>query len=110
MILWDDSSVGQEVRWDYTMVFSEDWRYITKGGVTLVKKNGTESEVKFGRDLYYHRYISTPSPFLDKKEHMYVSGSGPGSASYHFSLHGDSYISYENSPKTWKTDDGKKFP
>jgi hypothetical protein len=31
-------------------------------------------------------------------------------ASYHFSHTRDSFISYENAPKTWKTDDGKNLP
>ena len=55
-ILWDSPVYG-DVRWDYTMIFSEDWRFINQGRLLLINKNGTETEMKFGRDLFYRLYV-----------------------------------------------------
>ena len=54
------------------MIFSEDWQYIKRGGARLISQNGTKSDIYSGRELFYRKYNEKPSPFADKKEHIYV--------------------------------------
>ena len=63
-ILWKDAPVKEAVRWDITMLFSEDWSGIVAGKIQSyrgeLKRKGVEGigelTRKFGRDLCYVRY------------------------------------------------------
>ena len=54
-VLWDDSSKGGNVRWDYTMIFSEDFEKIEGGEVISLSIDGSQSSIAFGSQLNYKK-------------------------------------------------------
>ncbi len=56
---WSESSFGGSVRWDYTMVFAEDYSHIIGGSVQCFSDADAQpsSESLYGRDLTYELYV-----------------------------------------------------
>ncbi|HCH63655.1 MAG TPA: hypothetical protein DFR83_12690 [Deltaproteobacteria bacterium] len=52
----EGSTVGGAERWEYLMVFDEDYQVIESGSVLLIdSRGGTLDEIYFGSDLEYER-------------------------------------------------------
>jgi len=119
---WDPAFNGDS-RWDYTIVFAENFSGVVDGKVECTSLRGAKKEIKFSnpwdnvqryRDLAYFRWTPPPkNPFGS----VFVQGFlyAPlleGIASYHFDSIDpvDCYISYDNAPDTWRLDDGSPPP
>ena len=68
LILWDEFTVmGGEDRWDFNMIFSEDWNTIEFGGVVVHNKNsGTDNILKFDIDLFYSRHVDRVGKLVNR--------------------------------------------
>merc|ERR1712014_87918 len=55
---WSEVTFGGSARWDYEMIFSEDFRRIESGSVKQFDSSGTlKGTSVFGVQLHYHLYI-----------------------------------------------------
>ena len=129
-IRWSQSTFGGDARWEYKMVFSDDFLTICSGVLRAFGSDGAPTrDMHFPRDLQYWRQRNAPSTICGS---IYVQGGALGLASYHFpSVSTDpvtqevadgeggeavlgfwdrSYISYESAPEAWKLDDGSRPP
>ena len=129
-IRWSQSTFGGDARWEYEMVFSDDFLVICSGALRAFGSDGAPTrELRFPRELQYWRQRSAPSTICGN---IYVQGGALGLASYHFAgapvgptthegaaeggdlagseLCDGSYISYEAAPGAWKLDDGSRPP
>eukprot|EP00930_Biecheleria_cincta_P077752 TRINITY_DN6505_c0_g3_i1.p1 TRINITY_DN6505_c0_g3~~TRINITY_DN6505_c0_g3_i1.p1 ORF type:complete len:345 (+),score=31.18 TRINITY_DN6505_c0_g3_i1:68-1102(+) len=105
---------GGDSRWEYEMVFADDFVVISGGGMRSFRADGSESESSaFPQDLQYVRQYELPTTI---KGQAYMQGGSPatcqfGVASYHFQPGiEDAYISYEAAPQNWRMDDGSRPP
>lgn len=118
-----DPAFGGSSRWDYTIVFAENFSGVIGGRVATTELDGSQSNIEFAnpwdnveryRSLAYFRWTPPPStPFGS----VFVQGFlyAPlleGIASYHFDSvdPGSCYISYASAPPTWLLDDGSPPP
>ncbi|CAE8648955.1 unnamed protein product [Polarella glacialis] len=102
-------------RWEYEIVFAEDFFGIIGGSVTCDGTDRTEFEPPWGErgtGLTYLRWTAPPSTIFGS---VYVQGIEyqgilEGIASYHFDSEEDCYISYADAPGSWLLDDGNPPP
>jgi len=116
-IEWDPKFNGN-FRWDYEIVFAEDFCSVVGGHV--LHDGGPETtqflppwEVSNPRGgLTYLRWTPPPTTIYGG---VYVQGSRyhsmlEGVASYHFDAEDNCYISYSNAPGEWRLDDQSPPP
>jgi hypothetical protein len=119
IIEWSPAFKGSD-RWEYEIVFAEDFAGVVGGHVDMRFLNGTTQktpfsapwEVGFNRVLAYVRWTPPPTSIFGS---VYVQGAfyAPmleGIASYHFDAEDDCYISYTKAPLDWRLDDGRAPP
>eukprot|EP00747_Dinoflagellata_sp_TGD_P210304 gnl/TRDRNA2_/TRDRNA2_83595_c0_seq1.p1 gnl/TRDRNA2_/TRDRNA2_83595_c0~~gnl/TRDRNA2_/TRDRNA2_83595_c0_seq1.p1 ORF type:complete len:397 (-),score=57.65 gnl/TRDRNA2_/TRDRNA2_83595_c0_seq1:49-1218(-) len=119
VIHWDPS-FGGDSRWEYEIVFAEDFSGVIGGGVrcgdsamdhvTDVKFCAPWEDAYYSSNLSYWRWTPPPQTIFGS---VFVQGIlyAPlleGIASYHFESETDCYISY--SQATWRLDDGSPPP
>ena len=55
---WSEAPFGGDARWEYTIVFSEDFGTVTGGEVRAFDAAGGATDThKFGRELHYELYV-----------------------------------------------------
>eukprot|EP00928_Gymnodinium_smaydae_P057281 TRINITY_DN40548_c0_g1_i1.p1 TRINITY_DN40548_c0_g1~~TRINITY_DN40548_c0_g1_i1.p1 ORF type:complete len:357 (+),score=46.09 TRINITY_DN40548_c0_g1_i1:71-1141(+) len=107
-------------RWDYEIVFSEDFSGVVGGRVLMRFTDGQTSSHKFSPpwEVGYHRALAylrwTPPPAtvfgsIFVQSYIY-SPLLEGVASYHFDAEDDCYISYSRAPAEWVLADGNPPP
>lgn len=119
IIEWSPAFSGMD-RWEYEIVFAEDFAGVVGGQVEMRYSSGNVQrtsfqapwEASFNRALAYLRWTPPPSSIFGC---VYVQGAfyAPmleGIASYHFDAEDDCYISYANAPPDWLLDDGSMPP
>lgn len=119
VVHWDPPFGGMN-RWDYEMIFSEDFVGIIGGQVKMhftvgdpkIQRFQAPWESDFNRALAYLRWTPPPSTIFGS---VYVQGLAyapflEGIASYHFDAEDVCYISYSNAPPDWLLDDGSPPP
>lgn len=116
---WSPAFAGM-VRWEYEIVFAEDFAGVVGGGVNMRFKDGTTQrtpfrapwEHDFDRTLAYLRWTPSPSSIFGNVfvQGMFYASMLEGIASYHFDAEDDCYISYTNAPPEWLLDDGSPPP
>ena len=106
-------------RWDYRIEFAEDFAGIVGGEIVSHSASGSSSKpfrapwsYDWEPSLSYLRWSEPPSTIFGS---VYVQGAvySPvleGVASYHFESKEQCYISYGNSPESWRLDDGSRPP
>ena len=105
---WGENTFGGDARWEYTMVFSDDFAFIAGGACRKFDADGQSTGVStFPIQLQYIRAPTAPTTVFGS---TYVQFGRLGLASYHFRAADDCYISYENAPTSWKLDDGAPPP
>ena len=105
---WGENTFGGDARWEYTMVFSDDFAFIAGGACRKFDADGQSTGVStFPIQLQYIRAPTAPTTVFGS---TYVQFGRLGLASYHFRAADDCYISYENAPTSWKLDDGARPP
>ena len=108
-IEWGENTFHGDARWEYEMIFADDFVTICGGNLTSFGPDGQQTRKKhYPTDLQYVRRYALPQTIAGR---AYMQGGQLGLASYHFS---DSleqaYISYEAAPETWRLDDGNPPP
>eukprot|EP00445_Apocalathium_hangoei_P016273 CAMPEP_0203893108 /NCGR_PEP_ID=MMETSP0359-20131031/36221_1 /ASSEMBLY_ACC=CAM_ASM_000338 /TAXON_ID=268821 /ORGANISM="Scrippsiella Hangoei, Strain SHTV-5" /LENGTH=336 /DNA_ID=CAMNT_0050815201 /DNA_START=99 /DNA_END=1110 /DNA_ORIENTATION=+ len=113
---WDPKFSGNS-RWDYEMVFADDFSSIVGGSVTADQSDVTPfcdpwSPQDGERGLHYLRWVPPPESIFGG---VYIQGpayrhSAEGIASYHFVAEDVCYISYASAPSNWRLDDGSMPP
>jgi len=119
VIEWDPP-FGSDVRWDYEIVFLEDFTAIVGGRVLSTSSGGSTTTISYNspwednweQSLAYVRWTPPPSTIFGS---VYVQGLSyapflEGIASYHFDSEDDCYISYTNAPDDWQLADGSRPP
>lgn len=119
VITWDPPFQG-DVKWDYEIIFAEDFAGVIGGRVVGTSADGSIVTTPFSapweghwdQHLAYLRWTPPSSTIFGS---IYVQGtlySGvlEGIASYHFDSEDYCYISYTNAPIDWKLDDGSELP
>jgi hypothetical protein len=109
-IRWSDVPIGGCIRWDYCMVFSDDFRIIVGGQITSFDDAGVQKITdRYPQDLRY--WLLTPPP-SSLPGCTFMQGGLLGLASYHFPLDpaDAAYISYEAAPPSWLLDNGQPPP
>jgi hypothetical protein len=121
VVEWDPPFAG-ETRWEYEMVFSDDFAAIVSGAVHTNALRGDapttflspwdETEAQHGHGLLYLRWTPAPTSIFGI---VYVQGFAyaallEGLASYHFESPTNCYISYASAPALWRLDDGSALP
>jgi hypothetical protein len=110
-VRWREAPVEGSVRWDYRMVFSDDFCIIAAGESECFDKSGQLLRTRrFPHDLRYwrQRRMSTGLPGC-----VFIQGGLIGLASYHFPSDAgieSAYISYEAAPSSWLLDNGNPPP
>ena len=102
-ILSEDSPFAGATKWEYTMIFSEDYSIIEGGSMF----DGSPHRSEFPKDLCYWRSVL---PLTGVTGQVYVQSGVVGLASYHFEDMGRPYVSYEEAPEGWRMDDGTELP
>lgn len=119
VVEWSPAFAGMD-RWDYKIIFAEDFAGVVGGEVIMRFLDGTTKkhpfrapwELGFDRALAYLRWTPPPTTIFGS---VYVQGTmyAPileGIASYHFDSEDYCYISYSNAPSDWLLDDGSTLP
>lgn len=109
-ITWSDSPFNGDTRWDYTMVFSDDFSVICSGALRAFSASGEESKGEsFPLTLRYWRQRAPPTCI---RGCAFMQAGMLGLASYHFpaSEIAGSYISYEAAPPSWTLENGSPPP
>ena len=105
---WSANAFGGAARWEYTMVFSDDFAFIAGGACRSFDADGQSTRVStFPIQLQYIRAPTAPTTIFGSR---YVQFGRLGLASYHFRAADDCYISYEDAPPSWRLDDGAPPP
>jgi hypothetical protein len=99
------------VRWDYRMVFSDDFCIIEGGEIISFDISNSKTLIqRYPHDLCYWRDSLPPTDLLGC---VFTQGGQVGLASYHFPIDmgiDGAYISYEDAPPTWLLDNGDPPP
>jgi len=107
----DDVPFWGIVRWEYRMVFSDDFCIIVDGEVISFDVSGNRTSIdRYPHDLRYWRYRDPPTRLLGC---AFMQGGSLGLASYHFPVDAGvegAYISYEAAPPSWFLDNGQPPP
>ena len=117
-VLWEEATFDGASRWEYMMVFSEDYNLIVGGQMQEFGPDGAARDThRFPTQLVYWRQRPSPTTLGGC---TFVQGGTVGLASYHFPTdHFDElpyeqleapYISYEVAPPFWSQDDGSAMP
>lgn len=108
-INWGQNPFDGDVRWEYTMVFSDDFAIICGGEIHAYNVDNEESVSSFPKDLMYWRFREPPTVL---EGCVFMQGGMLGLASYHFEEGVDkAYISYEAASYAgWKFDSGAPLP
>ena len=112
---WSPHTLGGDARWEYTMIFSDDFNLIAGGQLQGYAPDGQptrEQRFASANGLVYWRGVPAPSSIVGC---TFVQGGRLGLASYHFeSLDADAvggcYISYAAAPDSWNLGDGTRPP
>ncbi len=105
---WSDNNFHGDARWEYEMVFADDFVTIAGGQMNGFDREGNATRTsKFPETLRYVREYEMPSTIVGQ---AYMQGGGLGVASYHFPEIDQAYISYEAAPPQWTRDDGQPPP
>jgi len=121
-IEWNPPTDG-ETRWEYEIVFSEDFTCIIGGHNVSKDVEGTvvdispfvppwaDAESPNACRSYIRWLEQSPSIFGSAYVRGYAYASAlEGAASFHFDAEDDCYISYSNAPADWLLDDGSALP
>ena len=107
VIQWGSNPFNGSSRWEYQMVFSEDFSTICGGQMRAYNQVDEQFSLhRFPQELQYWRERSVSTVFGC----AFVQASRLGLASYHFESPLDCYISYTNAPPEWLLDDGSAPP
>ena len=105
---WSDNNFAGDARWEYEMVFADDFVTIAGGQMTGFDSEGNQTRTcAFPDTLRYVRAYELPSAIVGQ---AYMQGGSLGVASYHFPEIDHAYISYEAAPPQWTLDDGQPPP
>lgn len=105
---WSDAPFNGAARWEYEMIFAEDFVLISGGQLNCFDIEGNHTSTKyFPRDLVYARAYDPPESIVGQ---AYMQNGGLGLASYHFPSIDEAYISYEAAPPEWALDNGTRPP
>ena len=105
---WSATPLHGDARWEYRMVFSDDFAVICGGEMRALDAGGRQTGAHaFPADLRYVRARAAPTTLWGA---AYMQGGELGVASYHFDGPDDCYISYEAAPPGWLLDDGSRPP
>jgi len=118
VVHWDPPFDGSR-RWDYEIVFAENFACIV-GGKVVQDAGAGPVDISFAApwsedsrfSLSYLRWMPPPDTIYGS---VYVQGASyrpqlEGLASYHFRSEGDCYICYGGAPPEWRLDDGSLPP
>lgn len=110
-VRWSEVSIGGTVRWDYRLIFSDDFRIIAGGDIASFDGAGQQKITdRYPHDLRY--WLLRPPP-NNLPGCVFMQGGLLGLASYHFPLLEGvdaAYISYEAAPPSWLLDNGQPPP
>jgi hypothetical protein len=107
-ILWDESPFAGSAKWEYTIIFSENYSIIEGGHNVATTVDGSPCPPDtFPKDLCYWRAVL---PLGGVKGQVYVQFGVVGLASYHFEDMERPYVCYEEAPEDWRLDDGTVLP
>ena len=105
---WSDNNFHGDARWEYEMVFADDFVTIAGGQMNGFDREGNATRTsRFPETLRYVREYQLPSSIMGQ---AYMQGGSLGVASYHFPEIDQAYISYEAAPPQWTLDDGQPPP
>ena len=108
-VRWSTATFGGDARWEYTMIFSDDFRVISGGALQAYGRGGSAPtrRHRFPHKLRYWRQRDAPQGLAGC---AFMQGSRMGLASYHFPAVDAAYISYEAAPPEWRLDNGTPPP